>query len=372
MLCKICNTRQATYRGECKVCNYKKRNKDRIDAVLSCGNWSENELDIVIYHMLYEKHDVINEIIPYLNNKTLSDLAQLLEFDMPIRGKVKNQILLQCASCNESLIRPLKHFWRDRVYCNMECRDKYKTQYMSGENSPFYKRISTTCTNCGKPINVVPFDYNKINMYGENNNFCSQECYWGYRSKHYVGEHHSMYGYVYTEEQINRCRMDTINRISSGEFPHTLTRPHKQINNILDDNRIKYINEYPCKYYSIDIYLEEYNLMIEVMGDFWHGSPTKYNYDDLSNLQLKDIKQDKSKHTYIKKYHQIEILYVWENDIKQNLELCSRLIHLYIINNGVLPNYHSFNYHLKDSEIILNDTLISSYFDNTESLSTAG
>jgi hypothetical protein len=112
--------------------------------------------------------------------------------------------------------------------------------------------------------------------------------------------------------------------------------------------------------------------MIEVMGDFWHGTPLKYSYDMLSSIQLKDIKQDKSKNTYIKKYKNIEILYLWESDIDNNIELCLYLIKSYVQNHGKLSNYNSFNYHLQDGEIVLNEDLIWPYFYNTESLSTAG
>jgi hypothetical protein len=62
MLCKICGEREESYRGECKVCSYKKRNKDKINKVLSDGFWCENELDIVIYHMLYSNYSVVNDI----------------------------------------------------------------------------------------------------------------------------------------------------------------------------------------------------------------------------------------------------------------------------------------------------------------------
>ena len=84
------------------------------------------------------------------------------------------------------------------------------------------------------------------------------------------------------------------------------------------------------------------------MGDYWHATPLKYNINNLTKQQKKSIKQDKSKHTYVKKYEDIEILYLWETDINKNIDLCWSLIDKYINNNGVLDNYHSFNYHLED------------------------
>ena len=372
MICRTCNKFSADYRGECKVCGYKHRNKDKIDAVLSREYWSKDELETVMYHMLYATFEVVNDIVPFLNNKSLDDLVHLLEFDMPIRGKVKNQIRLECFSCGKELIRPLKHYYQERVYCDFKCRDRYKTQFLSGENSVFYKRIHTCCTNCGKPIDVTPFDYNKINSFGENNNFCSQECCWEYRGKYYIGERGPMYRYQYTDEQLNKLKVRATEMIARGAFPQTLTEPHRKINALLDDCKIKYTNEYLCKYHSVDIHLTDFNLFIEIMGDYWHGNPLKYSYKDLSAIQLKDVKQDKSKHTYVNKCYDIEILYLWEHDIKNNIELCLKLIKLYIENNGKIENYHSFNYHLDKQNLVLNQNLIYPYFYNTESLSTAG
>ena len=40
---------------------------------------------------------------------------------------------------------------------------------------------------------------------------------------------------------------------------------------------IKFENEYNCKYYSIDNYLLEYNLMIECMGTYWHTDNRFYD-----------------------------------------------------------------------------------------------
>jgi hypothetical protein len=102
--------------------------------------------------------------------------------------------------------------------------------------------------------------------------------------------------------------------------------------------------------------------MIEIMGDYWHGIPLKYQYDELNKQQLKSVKQDKSKHTYTKKYHNIEILYLWERDINNNIELCWYLIQAYISNNGILKDYNSYNYSLIDGDLILKEQIIQPYF----------
>lgn len=129
------------------------------------------------------------------------------------------------------------------------------------------------------------------------------------------------------------------------------SKPQQMINDLLDEMDIKYIGEYDCKYYLIDQYLTDYNLMIEVQGDFWHCSPLLSNKSNTSGIKNNKLK-DKRKHSYIKNNYNIEVLYLWETDVNENIELCKKLIELYIRNNGKLKNYHSFNYVLNDNNEI--------------------
>lgn len=357
-----CHRTDGVYRGLCKVCDYKKRNSEKIHKFfVEYSEWTEDELDIILEYILYQKITVVNPLEDILHNKTLTQIVDLIK-NLHIGGRIPVKVQLQCFSCGEKLIRPISHFYKGRVYCSLECRDKYKTNFLSGKNSPWYHRIDTLCTNCGEKISVIPFTYNLHNECGDNNNFCSKKCYYEYRSKYYVGDKHPMFGQSVSEENKQRQRTQMIHLITEGKMPQTMTKPHCAIYNLLVDNNIQCENEYRLKYHSIDIYLKEYNLMIEIMGDYWHGIPLKYKYDDLNKQQLKSIKQDKSKHTYVKKYCNVEILYLWERDINQNIELCWNLIQAYISNNGILDNYNSYNYTLIDNHLIIKEQITQPYF----------
>ena len=48
-----------------------------------------------------------------------------------------------------------------------------------------------------------------------------------------------------------------------------------KINSILDELKINYEREKIFEYYAADNYLNDFNLIIEVMGDYWHGNPNK-------------------------------------------------------------------------------------------------
>lgn len=347
------------------MCGFKKRRKEDIQNVLNKGFWNKEELEVIIYNILYDNYDCVNKIIPFLNNKTLDDLVVLLTQDLTIRGLAKSKVMVKCDVCNkEYLVNLSKYTTKGHNYCSFDCRNKGFSIFGShkGENNSRYNSKIIKCTNCGKEYLAPKYIQNQINSYGENNHYCSKECYWKYRSKHYVKELHGNYGREYTIEERQKMSIRTTKMICDGVIPQTKTKPHLKINSLLERLKIKYTNEYNCKYYSLDIFIDDFNLGIEIMGDYWHGTPIKYEEEKLSKIQLKDIKRDKSKHTYIKKYHGFEILYLWEYDINNNEDLCEKLIKLYINNNGVLQDYNSLNYYVNDNIILLKSKIVYPYF----------
>ena len=152
----------------------------------------------------------------------------------------------------------------------------------------------------------------------------------------------------------------TTARYTSGSFKR-ITKPQIGVDNILEELNIKYVNEYNCKYYAIDNYLSDYNLMIEVNGDYFHSNPLKFT--ELNQMQIKGITRDKRKRTYIKRYKEIDILYLWESDIKNKPELCRELILEYVNNKGILSNYNSFNYLLVEGKLVMNECIVIPYVD---------
>ena len=365
MICKKCNKYETTTKNECKICSFKKRRKQDIDNILSNKMWDMEELEIILYNILYNKISCINELLPKLKNKTLDSLVDLLSNELTIRGQCSIKVKIQCDVCGkEYLVNLSKYKSELHNYCSMECRNKGFMIFGShkGENNSRYNSEKVNCTNCGKEFYLPKAERNKTNKYGDSHHFCCQECYWEYRSKYYIKDKNFNYHRNFSKSQRDLMRKNMVKRLSEGSIPQTQTQPHLKINKILDNMNEEYINEKNMKYYSVDIFLCKYNLIIEIMGDYWHGSPIHYNYLQLSDIQKKDIKQDKSKHTYIKKYHNIEILYLWEYDIKNNIELCQNLIKEYINKKGVLNNYQSFNYHLEDNVLYLNNDIIKPYF----------
>lgn len=234
---------------------------------------------------------------------------------------------------------------------------------MKGENNPRYsKKIDVVCDNCGKVFQKIPSVAKLTNSEGENHNFCCRDCYYNFRKEYYVGERLYNTGTKVSDETKEKLRKATLRQYASGNL-NRQTKPQIIINSILFQNNISFINEYTIGYYSVDNYLNEKNLIIEVMGNYFHGNPNIYTtYDQLNDMQIKDITRDKRKHTYIKKYRDIDILYIWESEIKEDPILCEKIILQYISSGGVLQNYHSYNYCICNNELTLKQDVVNPYF----------
>lgn len=249
----------------------------------------------------------------------------------------------KCEICGELFHVSKKSTQR---FCSTECQCKWQTKQV-GVLNPKFTRKEIECEYCGKKYLVRNYKYES-----SEHKFCSNKC-----RQTWYAEVFSQ-GANWKEESKKRAV-----KILENRQLDTNTKPQQIINNVLTEMKVSYINEKGFTYYAVDNYLDGYNLIIEVMGDFWHCHPLKYNSDNMRDIHKKRIPRDKAKHTYFKNNYGIEILYLWEDDIYNNLSVCRALIDKYINNNGTLDNYHSFNYHLENYELVLNSEIITPYQD---------
>lgn len=349
------NTRSAI---RCKSCDWLYRNhKGNIPII---DGFTDDEIRTTIIFML-EDDDIYVNTLSNILNRTIKDTIDLIyKLNLKnIRAKVKSN----CEYCGKEIEDFMSVYLKTKnPYCSLECYWADKTNKMKhGEDSQFYNRIETTCTNCGKKINVIPFYYNKTNKFGDNHNFCSHQCYWEYRSKYYINEKAPMYDYEFSESQKQRSRDVLLNHLKSNNRLETSIQ--LKINSILENMGIVYEREKIFDYYSVDNYLPICNGIIEVMGDYWHVSPLRYNEEKycMNEMQQNQLHRDKIKYSYIMNHYKIPILYLWETDINNNPNLCSILIDRYIQNNKILENYHSFNWKTENDNLSINENIITPY-----------
>ena len=233
---------------------------------------------------------------------------------------------------------------------NLNKPKKEKSKNVKNKN-PKPSRVIVYCSECGKEIEVIPSKLKTQKRF-----YCSKECLRLGRQKFNSGENNPNYnnGKVWTKEMREEASKRAVKRLNERNFNFTNTKPQMIINEILDKKSISFTNEHDCVLYSIDNYLIDYNLMIEVQGNFFHCNPTM----NLPNSRKEEIlKKDKAKHKYIKEVYDIEILYLWEKDIIEDVEKCERIIVEYIKNNGILQNYHSYNYEIVNETLQLKEEL---------------
>lgn len=259
----------------------------------------------------------------------------------------KDKIKVECELCEAHLeVHESVAITNKWHFCSKECYYGYRSKFLKGDKIYNYQGLHENCDTCGEATKVTEY-------YLENrkNVFCSKECYYEFRSKYYIGDKHPQFGNKKTPEQIEHMRTTTARRIANGEFPQTNTSIQIKTRGLIEELNMSFKEEIQFKYYTLDFYNEEENLAIEVMGDYWHANPTKYeHYETLNDIQKKDIKRDKSKNTYLKKNHNFEVLYLWENDINNNPDLCKKLILEYVQKKGILTEYNSYNYFLSSND----------------------
>lgn len=281
---------------------------------------------------------------------TCSKKCSLIYQDMLRQKRAeKSRLTKTCSYCGKEyeVIKSQDKKYNSK-FCCKKCKDEWqKTEDNYGTNNPAFKQKEIKCDWCGE-LFYVKLSKIKLNR----NLFCSNKCRQEWYSK----------VYSQTDEWKEKSRLRAIEILESGAISRTESVPQVKLNKYLKDMQINNKNEYNCKYYSIDNFLIDYNLMIECNGTFWHADNRLYKKIDYVQ-QLKRIRSDKSKNTYIKNKYNIEILYLWEEDIINSPLLCKSLINLYIENKGILKNYHSFNYILKEDSLHLKNNSITPFME---------
>lgn len=299
----------------------------------------------------------INDLLGEYPNKTILEINNMLLKNGVDNKRIK--IKVPCKVCGKEVVTTPGTYKKQKTFA---CKEHIKHK-PNGKNSMFYNRMVVNCSYCGKEIEVIPAKANKTNKFGDSHNFCSQECYWKFRSMYYCGEKSAMYQHEYTDEQRNNLSKGVVKRLQKTD--RTNTKIQLAINKVLDELNISYKREFALDFYSCDNFLSDYNLIIEVMGDYWHGNPLKYNANKycLNAIQSKTILKDKQKRGYIKKHYGYSVLNLWEIDIEQQLDKCKEIIKLYVRNKGILKDYNSFNYSFKNNILTLNQNMITPYQD---------
>jgi len=265
-----------------------------------------------------------------------------------------NLINVICVNCNKEFLKKENKISINN-FCTINCYLTWlKTNYRklpitSGSSHPSYlkdRNHTGVCEWCNKQFETGAYRVSR------GTKFCSKKC----RQEWYAQV------WSQSEEWKQNRREHAIYQLENGENNKVNSVPQIIINELLNKKLIKYQNEKSYINFTVDNFLIDDNLIIENMGTFFHCDIRKYKQISYSN-QLSRIKMDKIKHSCLINKYNIEVLYLWEKDIMNNLLLCEKLINDYIKNNGILNNYHSINYSIINNKLILNKDIIIPYMD---------
>lgn len=220
----------------------------------------------------------------------------------------KDKIKVNCTYCNkefliyESRYNNLKN---GRIFCCKECKQKWESENWCGENNPNYSggNIIKICLCCNK--------YFEVPKHRENTaKYCSREC----KDKYLKDVISKTPEFIELHKNIGiQCML---NQKTKYTKPELLTEQY------LIDKNINYIFQYGMyDKFVVDFYLPDNDIIIEVLGDYWHGNPNEYGNDKkpLTEKQIKNKNRDEYREEFLtNKGHSVHM--IWESDIYNNIE----------------------------------------------------
>lgn len=118
------------------------------------------------------------------------------------------------------------------------------------------------------------------------------------------------------EEKREQQRQRRLNHIKNN--PNKESNLEIKFKNILNELSINYIFQYPICGYMFDFYLKDFDIIIEIDGDFWHCNPNIHPTPIYESQKL-TIKNDIHKNNICLKSG-IKLIRIWEDDINHNLD----------------------------------------------------
>lgn len=221
------------------------------------------------------------------------------------------RVLKTCLMCDKEY--KVKQVHKDTsVACSIECQSKWQSTYLTGENANNFRggnRIKE-CKNCRETFYAgTPSEFiNRV--------FCGLKC------KHIYWEENT----VNSDFFIKRRAKGNIEYRKKMSENYIETKPEKMVRELLEQKGlVKNIDFYQEKSffgkYFTDFFFPSTNLIIEVMGDYWHANPQIYGESKIplnTEQEARIIKDKEKKEDFIEQgYHYIEI---WESDIYNDLE----------------------------------------------------
>lgn len=111
----------------------------------------------------------------------------------------RNRVEIKCLYCKQTFEE--KEALKDTAkFCDIDCKAKWQSENMIGENNFNYNRVTINCSGCGDKIARPPSEIENHKLF-----FCTNECYKKNIGKYVSGENNPYYNPNLTDED----RLDT-------------------------------------------------------------------------------------------------------------------------------------------------------------------
>lgn len=133
-------------------------------------------------------------------------------------------------------------------------------------------------------------------------------------------------GRKHSEKTKEKMSKTAINNIIKTDKNHT-SKLEKTFANILDLLDIKYQQFFYAKNIKAfyDFYLPDYNIIVEVDGDFWHCNPNSKHSTPKYETQKNNLIKDSIKNQWALD-NGYKLLRFWENDINNNIKQVKEIL----------------------------------------------
>lgn len=290
----------------------------------------------------------INQEEIIINNKIFKCNKNTANLSTYLNSVGSNLITLLNISTNNKCINCDNDVEHNRFERNIYFKYKYCSLCEKEEIIKKYDKIKCIiCSNITERKNIIYStcgDTKCLNKHHNNININITKTHWTLNNKkdsiiekrsetrkkndlllnrHYIPWNKGKVG-IYSKETIEKIRNATIKQMKEGRIKKTGIE--KKIEAYLLDNNINYKYSFIYMNRQFDFLLIDYDLIIEVQGDYWHANPNFWdvNDDDDSKKKLYETQKMKIKDDLIKKEiivnSQYDFIYFWENDINNNFE----------------------------------------------------
>lgn len=254
----------------------------RIIKKIKCGLCNEEYASVGFFVHLRDTHNI--SVDDYVKNFGEYRPSKLREKEYASRLlTTRDEDKQRCLICNQEFASGKLLGGHIKKIHNLS-KKVYIREYV-------FKNIHPVCKcGCGKKVKILNYHPYKVDYISGHNS---------------AGENNPMYGKSHNKLSIKKMSEEAVYRTNNSSIKTIDTEPELLFESLLNKFNIKYAHPHIIssenRSISVDFYLYEYDLCVEIDGTYWHP-------DKLTNLNFKllsSVISDKQKNSVIKNLYRL-------------------------------------------------------------------